>query len=191
MLYELLYKLLMNPKAGLACIMEQASLRQAAGIVLAASLLGISSNVNLSAGNSFGGGMLLAGGLAGMRSWLLGAAVLHVSATLLGGAGDVRKLLILLGFISFVEIVLLPVYLVAALLASAAAELLVLLLSFVWLVVLYLWSLQLVYHLPTARAILALCFPLVATICLLLCWFLLLAGICTPLFMAAWPALQL
>ena len=187
MLYEMLYKLLTHPKAGLACIMEHANLRQAAVIVLVASLLGISSNMNLSVGNTFGGGILL----AGVLSWVLVAAVFHVSATLLGGEGDVRKLLILLGFTSFVEIVLLPVYLVAALLASAAADLLVLLLSFVWLVVLYLWSLQLVYHLQLARAILVLCFPVVAAVCLLLCWFFLLAGICTPLFMAAWPALQL
>ncbi len=191
MLYEMLYKLLTHPKAGLACIMEHANLRQAAVIVLVASLLGISSNMNLSVGNTFGGGILLAGVLAGVLSWLLVAAVFYVSATLLGGEGDVRKLLILLGFTSFVEIVLLPVYLVAALLASAAADLLVLLLSFVWLVVLYLWSLQLVYHLQLARAILVLCFPVVAAVCLLLCWFFLLAGICTPLFMATWPALQL
>ena len=190
MLYELLYKLLTHPKAGLAAIMEHANLRQAAGIVLAASLLGISSNMNLSAGNTFGGGILLAGGLSGVLSWLLVSAVLHVSATLVGGEGDVRKLLILLGFISFIEIALLPLYFMASLLASVAADLLVLLLSFIWLVVLYLWSLQLVYHLPTARSILALCFPLAAAICLLLCWFFLLTAICTPLFMAAWPALQ-
>ena len=191
MLYEMLYKLLTHPKAGLACIMEHANLRQAAVIVLVASLLGISSNMNLSVGNTFGGGILLAGGLAGVLSWLLATAVLHVSATLLGGKGDVRKLLLLLGFTSFVEIVLLPGYFMASLLASAAADLLVLGISFIWLLFLYLWSLQLVYGLPLARGLLTLFLSLLSVLCLLLCWFFLLAEFCTPLFMAAWPALQL
>ena len=114
-----------------------------------------------------------------------------MSATLLGGKGDVRKLLLLLGFTSFVEIVLLPGYFMASLLASAAADLLVLGISFIWLLFLYLWSLQLVYGLPLARGLLTLFLSLLSVLCLLLCWFFLLAEFCTPLFMAAWPALQL
>lgn len=191
MLYELLYKLLVQPKAGLSDIMERGNLLQAAGLVLAGSMLGIISNMNLSPGSSFGSCILVAGGLSGLLSWLLATAVLHVSATLLGGKGDVRKLLLLLGFTSFVEIVLLPGYFMASLLASAAADLLVLGISFIWLLFLYLWSLQLVYGLPLARGLLTLFLSLLSVLCLLLCWFFLLAEFCTPLFMAAWPALQL
>lgn len=162
-LLENIYDLLVRPKAALQEIISQRSLAQALQVLL--------FSMALAGMGLYAGGMALPDQLLLLLLqaaftvvfWALSGAVWHLLAELLGGGGTVKALLTALGFIYFLQLLIVPFYLLAAfaeglgtalvILASAAIAL--------WSAALQVLAIAVNYHLSAARALLVFFLPLI------------------------------
>lgn len=168
-LLECFYVLLTSPKRAGRIIMEQHTLAQAAMIVVVASLLSTLGGLSAQFLTGVSGILLaLVYGLGAVFLWGLMAAVCHLFASLLGGTGEVRQFLKVLGFVDFLDVLLLPLYFLAALVDSAALFAGASLGIWLWKCALYVMAVQTVYAVSAGKALLILVLPFLVILAMLL-----------------------
>lgn len=151
---ELLYDMLVKPKAAFKVIVWEEKVAKACQIVLFSTVF---SSLAASAGifeGTFKGIILLAQIVCSVLTWGICAAVWHLLAELLGGQGSVKKLLTAIGFTYFLQLLIIPIYLIASFLPTFGFLIILLatLIITVWSVVLGILAIREVYQFSGGRA---------------------------------------
>lgn len=160
-LLEVLYDLLLNPRRAFAEIAAATSLKQAALVVACSSLLAALSVL----GGAFNGSekllLVILQLFNSIFTWIFSVAIWQLFAELLGGTGAGKQLLKSIGFISFLQILIVPVYLVAVLVPDAGAVLVAIaaVLVFVWSMALEIMAISAVHDISAAKAALVFFLP--------------------------------
>lgn len=158
---ELLYDLITKPKEALQQIHQTGSLRRAAEIVVLSTMcssLIACSQVGIGGGKSL---LLLMQIIGTLLVWAIAAAIWHIIAEMLGGQGKVKRLLTTTGFIYFLQILVVPFYLISAILPAGGFFLIMLsgFIIFVWTCVLNIFAIAEVYQLSGGKAVLIYLMP--------------------------------
>lgn len=170
---ETLYDVLFKPRQAFLSIKENPKAWQAVCVVVVNSLL---VGVAVLAGQgSIGGGMKALIGnvqlIVNLLSWLVMTAIWHLIADLSGGKGQAKALLTAIGYTYFLQLLMLPVYLIASFLSQEAATGLLIVCGLavtVWGVVLEVIAIQAVYEVSGAKAFLIFLLPVIAlAVCIL------------------------
>lgn len=159
---EMLYDMLARPKEAFQVISEHGKLSKACQIVLFSTVISsLAAYANVFEGN-FKGAMLLAQIVSSVLMWGLSVAVWHLLAELLGGRGSVKTLLTTIGFTYFLQLLIVPVYLIASFLPTFGFLLIMIAtLAFaVWSIVLGILAIREVYQLSGGKATLVYFLPL-------------------------------
>lgn len=98
--------------------------------------------------------------------WGVSTAIWHLLAELLGARGSVRELLVAVGFVSFIQILMIPVYLIANVMLEGSETLLAIagIALMIWSSVLEIFAIQSVYHISGAKAVLIFLLPVLIAI---------------------------
>lgn len=167
-LLECLYALLTSPKQAMRAIMQQRSLLQAAAVVSLATVLSTMGGIAAPFFAAEAQWIIALVYVAGeLFLWGLMAAVCHLLAVLLGGEGDVRQFMKVLGFVAFLDVLLAPLYFLAAVTDSAALFAGASLGIALWKYVLYVLAVQVAYNVSASKAVLILLLPFLALALLL------------------------
>lgn len=161
-LLENIYDLLVQPKTALRKIICLGTLGQALQILIFSVAL---TCLGMYAGAVEGSGKLLIIFIQLIVSvvfWGVGSAVWHLLAELVGGIGSAKNLLIAMGFIYFLQILVLPFYLLAEFAADTGVVLLMLasVAIAIWSISLQVIAISVNYNISTARAALVWFLPL-------------------------------
>lgn len=171
---ELIYDVLFKPRQAFLRIKEEPKPWQSVWIVVVNSLL---VGIAVSAGQeAFSSGLkALIGNLqliGNLMSWMIMTAIWHLIAELSGGKGEAKALLTSIGYTYFLQMLLLPVYLIASFLSYETATTLLIICGIavlVWGVVLEVIAIQTIYEVSGAKAFLIFLLPVIAlTVCILL-----------------------
>lgn len=159
---ETLYDMLARPKEAFQVIAGYGKLSKACQIVLFSTLLSsLAAYANVFEG-SFKGAMLLGQIVFSVLMWGISVAVWHLLAELLGGRGSAKTLLTTIGFTYFLQLLIVPIYLIASFLPTFGFLLIMIAaLTFaVWSIVLGILAICEVYQLSGGRATLVYFLPL-------------------------------
>jgi len=159
---EILYDMLARPKEAFQVIASYGKLSKAFQIVLFSTVLSsLAAYANVFEG-SFKGAMLLAQIVCSILMWGISVAVWHLLAELLGGRGSVKTLLTAIGFTYFLQLLIVPIYLIASFLPAVGFLLIMIatLVFAVWSIVLGILAICEVYQLSGGKATLVYFLPL-------------------------------
>lgn len=143
-------------------MLEEQTLAQSFFVMICSTILGTTSALS----GLFDGGMkwflFMLQIVLTIFAWAMSASLLHLCAELLGGTGSAKQLLKANGFIYFIHILVIPLYLIAYFLPSGGEAFTVIagLTVVIWSAVLEVLALREVYGLSGAKAVLVLFLPL-------------------------------
>lgn len=159
---ETLYDMLVRPKEAFQVIAVYGKLSKACQIVLFSTVISsLAAYANVFEG-SFKGAMLLMQIVCTVLMWAISTAVWHLLAELIGGRGSVKELLTTIGFTYFLQLLIVPIYLLASFLPSIGFLLIMMatLIIAVWSIVLGILAIAEVYQLSGGKAALVYFLPL-------------------------------
>lgn len=159
---ETLYDMLVRPKEAFQVIAGYGKLSKACQIVLFSTVISsLAAYANVFEG-SFKSVILLGQIVFSVLVWGISVAVWHLLAELLGGRGSAKTLLTTIGFTYFLQLLIVPIYLLASFLPTVGFLLIMIAtLAFaVWSVVLGILAICEVYQLSGGRATLVYFLPL-------------------------------
>lgn len=165
-LLETIYDLLVGPKTAFEEIVQTKTIGQAFWIVLFSNALIILAFFSGSMELGFKIFLLLLQVVSGVLIWGVSTAVWHLLAELLGARGSVRELLVAVGFVSFIQILMIPVYLIANVMLEGSEALLAIagIVLMIWSSVLEIFAIQSVYRVSGAKAVLIFLLPVLIAI---------------------------
>lgn len=162
---ETIYDLMLKPRLGFRDITETRSLKQGLLIIVFSTII---TTLGMWSGSDFQSKifLIIIQLFGSLFMWVISAAVFHLIAELLGGSGTVKQLLKATAFIAFLQILLVPVYLLAAFLPSNGAAIIGIatFLISIWSIVLDVLAIQSVYNVSGAKATLIFLLPLLVFI---------------------------
>ncbi len=182
-LLETMYDLLLKPKKAMPEIMQAKSLKQSLLVVLFCTIL--TTWGGLTAGLFSGTSQIIIvffDLIGSLFVWGATTAVWHLFAELIGGNGQIKQLLKLLGFIYFIDVLLMPIYLVAAVTSSAGLVVVATILVWIWKGVLSIFALKAVYDISSAKATLVFFLPFLIFLGVFLCSMLLAGSFMMTMF---------
>jgi hypothetical protein len=182
-LLETMYDLLLKPQKAMLEIMQTKSLKQSLLVVLFCTML--TTWGGLATGLFSGTSQIIIvffDMIGSLFIWGAAAAILHLFAELTGGCGQIKQLLKLLGFIYFIDVLLMPIYLVAAVTSSAGIVVVATILVWIWKGVLSIFVLKAVYDISSAKAVLVFFLPFLIFVGLFLCSMLLAGSLMMTMF---------
>ena len=182
-LLETMYDLLLKPKKAMPEIMQAKSLKQSLLVVLFCTIL--TTWGGLTAGLFSGTSQIIIvffDLIGSLFIWGATTAIWHLFAELTGGSGQIQQLLKLLGFIYFIDVLLIPIYLVAAVTSSAGVVIVATILVWIWKAVLSIFALKAVYGISKAKAVLIFFLPFLIFVGLFLCSMLLAGSLMMTMF---------
>lgn len=159
---ETLYDMLVRPKEAFQVIAGYGKLSKACQIVLFSTVISsLAAYANVFEG-SFKSVILFGQIVFSVLVWGISVAVWHLLAELLGGRGSVKTLLTTIGFTYFLQLLIVPIYLLASFLPTVGFLLIMIAtLAFaVWSIVLGILAICEVYQLSGGRATLVYFLPL-------------------------------
>ena len=182
-LLETMYDLLLKPQKALSEIMQTKSLKQSLLVVLFCTILTIWGG--LTTGLFSGTSQIVIvffDMLASLFVWGAAAAIWHLFAELTRGHGQIKQLLKLLGFIYFIDVLLMPIYLVAAVTSSAGIIVVATILVWLWKGALSILALKAVYGISYAKAALVFFLPFLIFVGVFLCSMILAGSLMMTMF---------
>ncbi|MBP2632765.1 MAG: Yip1 protein [Firmicutes bacterium] len=159
---ETLYDMFARPKEAFQVIAGYGKLSKACQIVFfSTTISSLAAYANVFEG-SFKGIMLLGQIVFSVLVWGISVAVWHLLAELLGGRGSVKTLLTTIGFTYFLQLFIVPIYLIASFLPTFGFLLIMIatLTLAVWSIVLGILAIREVYQLSGGKATLVYFLPL-------------------------------
>lgn len=163
---ERFYDLMVKPRMAMGDIVKMCTVTQAVLIVMGSTLLcTLAFDEAIFANNA---ALIALQLLLAVLAWGVGAAIWHMLASLAGADGSVRELLIGSGFAYFIQILLVPLYLLAAVLPNGmqAAALLAIALIPLWSAALIAIAISAVYQISLKKAVLIMIMPVLILIVL-------------------------
>jgi hypothetical protein len=158
---ETLYDLLAKPKEAFEVIVSERRLSKACQIVLFSTVISsLAAYANVFEG-SFKGAILLAQIVCSVLMWGVSVSVWHLLAELIGGRGSVKRLLTAIGFTYFLQLLVVPIYLIASFFPGVGFLLIMIatLVIAVWSIVLGILAICEVYQLSGGKATLVYFLP--------------------------------
>lgn len=158
---ENLYDLLAKPKEAFEVIVSEKRLSKACQIVLFSTVISsLAAYANVFEGSSKVA-MLLAQIVCSVLMWGVSVSIWHLLAELMGGRGSVKTLLTAIGFTYFLQLLVVPIYLIASFFSGVGFLLLVIatLVIAVWSIVLGILAIREVYQLSGGKATLVYFLP--------------------------------
>ena len=159
---ETLYDLLAKPKEAFEVIVSEARVAKACQIVLFSTVISsLAAYANVFEGSSKGA-MLLAQIICSVLMWGISVAIWHLLAELMGGRGSVKTLLTAIGFTYFLQLLVVPIYLIASFFPGVGFLLIMIatLIVAVWSIVLGILAIREAYQLSGGKATLVYFLPL-------------------------------
>ena len=182
-LLETMYDLLFKPQKAMPQIMQVKSLKQSLLVVLFCTILTTWGGLTTGIFNGTSQIIIVFFDLIGsLFVWGATTAVWHLFAELIGGNGQIKQLLKLLGFIYFIDVLLMPIYLVAAVTSSAGLVVVATILVWIWKSVLSIFALKAVYDISSAKATLVFFLPFLILLGVFLCSMLLAGSFMMTMF---------
>lgn len=165
-LLETIYDLLVSPRTAFEEILQTKTIWQAFWIVLFSNALIILAFFSGSMELGFKIFLLGLQVVSSVLVWGVSTAIWHLLAELLGARGSVRELLVAVGFVSFIQILMIPVYLIANVMLEGSETLLAIagIALMIWSSVLEIFAIQSVYHISGAKAVLIFLLPVLIAI---------------------------
>ncbi|MDF2566054.1 MAG: Yip1 protein [Massilibacillus sp.] len=151
---ETLYDMLTKPKEAFQVIVSEGRLAKSCQIVLFSTVISsLAAYANVFEGG-FKGAMLLAEIICSVLLWGVSVSVWHLLAELIGGRGSVRRLLTAIGFTYFLQLLIVPIYLIASFLPTVGflLSMIATLVVAVWSIVLGILAISEVYQLSGGKA---------------------------------------
>lgn len=162
---EDVYDVLFHPQAAFGRIAAEGKLSSALVVFLISVFVpmwAIYLGLKVTSSPHSVGLVMLLQAIGSVAMWLLGTAVWHLCAELLGGQGSVKGLLAALGFVHFPRILIVPLWVVATWLPDAVAPLFLAgtgaVLAF-WILTLQVLAISAVYEISRAKAVLVFLTP--------------------------------
>lgn len=167
---ETIYDLMMKPKVAFEEIIATKSVLQAFQVVFASTIL---STLAIYAGTVEGSTkwfIVILQILSSVFVWGLSAAIWHLFAELLGASGSVKKLLTAIGFVYFIQILVVPIYLIASFAPDIGVALIAIatILFTIWSIVLEIFAISKVYSVSGVKATFILFLPVIIIFCLII-----------------------
>ncbi len=159
---ETLYDMLTRPKEAFQVIVSEGRLAKSCQIVLFSTVISsLAAYANVFEGG-FKGAMLLAEIICSVLLWGVSVSVWHLLAELIGGRGSVRRLLTAIGFTYFLQLLIVPIYLIASFLPAVGflLSMIATLVVAVWSIVLGILAISEVYQLSGGKATLIYFLPI-------------------------------
>ena len=182
-LLETMYDLLLKPQKVMPEMMQMKSLKQSLLVVLFCTILTTWGGLTTGIFNGTSQIIIVFFDLIGsLFIWGATTAIWHLFAELTGGSGQIKQLLKLLGFIYFIDVLLMPIYLVAAVTSSAGIVIVATILVWIWKAVLSVFALKVVYGISQAKAILVFFLPFLIVVGVFLCSMLLAGSLMMTMF---------
>ncbi|SFL76806.1 Yip1 family protein [Pelosinus propionicus] len=166
--FDALYDVLFQPKIAMKMIAEQKNISQGVIVFFLSLVIPLWAlyfglqDVGMSAMVPFIIGFKI---ISSMLMWFMGAAVWHLIAEFLGGRGTGLGLFITLGFAQFPQILIVPLWVIAALLPASLKSIMMAaaaLIIFAWTFFLTITAIKEVYEFSTAKAMLVIIAPVLA-----------------------------
>lgn len=169
-LLETIYDLMVKPKVAIEEIIQTKSVLQAFQVVLISTIL---STLAIYAGTFEGTAkwfIVILQILSSVFVWGLSAAIWHLFAELLGASGSIKKLITAIGFVYFIQILIIPIYLLASFIPDIGVALVAIatILFTIWSITLEIFAIGKVYSVSGAKATLILFLPVIIIFCLII-----------------------
>lgn len=166
--FDALYDVLFQPKIAMQMIAEQKKISQAVIVFFLSLVIPLwalyfgMQDVGMSAMVPFVIGFKI---VSSMLMWFMGAAVWHLIAEFLGGRGTGLGLFTTLGFAQFPQVLIVPLWVIAALLPASLKSIMMAVAAltiFGWSFFLTITAIKEVYEFSTAKAMLVMITPVLA-----------------------------